>query len=135
MILIAAEWFDTVCVGTKTHQLNHFTTVLQGTCVLEIIDLNRYGVFNWLADSSLGNLTRGGLFNKEKEDFLSCMKGFSCDVNLFVSNSKAADIQVEQWIMKWRLGSRACFISLLRNRRIYAVIYLLFPVQPCFYQF
>lgn len=76
MILIAAEWFDTVCVGTKTHQLNHFTTVLQGTCVVEIIDLNRYGVFNWPADSVLGNLTRSGFFNKEKKRFLGCMERF-----------------------------------------------------------
>lgn len=77
MILIAAEWFDTVCVGTKTHQLNHFTTVLQSTCGVEIIDLNRYGVFNWLADSVLGNLTRSKLFNKEKRDFSAVWRDFA----------------------------------------------------------
>lgn len=35
---------------------------------MEIIDLDRYGVFNWLYDIVEGNLTRGG-FDFYKGDF------------------------------------------------------------------
>lgn len=35
--------------------------------MVQIIDLNRYGVVNWLADSVLGNLTRNGLLIRKKK--------------------------------------------------------------------
>lgn len=60
--------------------------MLQGTCVVEIIDSNRYGVFNWLADCVWGNLTRNKFFYHEKPRFLS--RGIWCDVNLLVSHCK-----------------------------------------------
>lgn len=35
--------------------------------MVEIIDLDRYGVFNWLADIVWGNLTRGGFYFYKKK--------------------------------------------------------------------
>lgn len=56
VILIAAELFDSVCVGQKP-LAQSFPNGVAGHCTVEIIDLNRYRIFNWVADSGLENLT------------------------------------------------------------------------------
>lgn len=80
--------------------------------MMEIIDLNRYGIFNWLTDSVWGNLTKGGFFflNKDKKGYLSSMEdavrwdsiGFSLYVVVILECYRT---------VKWKLANHTLLIS------------------------